>query len=439
MRAGTEPEEGAIRSEDPGDRGKIMAESGVDPEVTLLTGGFDKHYTLDLAHALASKGVALDLIGGDDLDGPEMRSIPGVNFLNMRNNRQPDANCLSKVWRVLVYYFRLILYTWSAKPRVFHILWNNRFQFFDRTLLMLYYKLQGKKIVFTAHNTNSAKRDMKDSLLNRLSLRIQYRLADRIFVHTSKMKSELVHDFGVNEKAITVIPYGINNAVPLTDMTPADAKRQLHISSEDKTILFFGSIRPYKGLEYLIAAFEQALMTDVNYRLIIAGRPARGYEAYWEEILEAIRHIPIRGRVTVRDEHIPDEDVELYFKAADVLALPYTEIFQSGVLFLGHSFGLPVIASDVGSLKEEIVAGQTGFICRPCDPVDLARTIDAYFRSDLFKTLNTQRQEIRDYVSARHSWSHVADITRTTYADLYGASHARELATVVAPGTHQSE
>lgn len=280
---------------------------------------------------------------------------------------------------------------------------------------------------------------MKDSLLNRLSLRIQYRLSDRIFVHTNKMKSELVHDFGVNEKAITVISYGINNAVPLTDMTPADAKRQLRISSEDKTILFFGSIRPYKGLEYLVAAFEQALMTDVNYRLIIAGRPGKGYEVYWEEILEAIRHIPIRGRVTLRDEHIPDEEVELYFKAADVLALPYTEIFQSGVLFLGHSFGLPVIASDVGSLKEEIVAGQTGFICRPCDPVDLARTIDAYFRSDLFKTLNSQRQEIRDYVSARHSWNHVGEITRTVYADLYGASRARELTTIAAPGTHHSE
>lgn len=439
MRAAIEPEKVAIRSKAPEDCDEFVAEFGVDPEVTLLTGGFDKHYTLDLARALASKGVALDLIGGDELDGPEMRSIPGVNFLNMRNNRRPDANFLSKVWRVLTYYFRLILYTWSAKPRVFHILWNNRFQFFDRTLLMLYYKLQGKKIVFTAHNTNSAKRDMKDSLLNRLSLRIQYRLSDRIFVHTNKMKSELVHDFGVNEKAITVISYGINNAVPFTDMTPADAKRQLRISSEDKTILFFGSIRPYKGLEYLVAAFEQALMTDVNYRLIIAGRPGKGYEVYWEEILEAIRHIPIRGRVTLRDEHIPDEEVELYFKAADVLALPYTEIFQSGVLFLGHSFGLPVIASDVGSLKEEIVAGQTGFICRPCDPVDLARTIDAYFRSDLFKTLNSQRQEIRDYVSARHSWNHVGEITRTVYADLYGASRARELTTIAAPGTHHSE
>ncbi len=439
MRAATEPAGAAIRTNDPGDRGKVVAESGGEPEVALLTGGFDKHYTLDLARALVSKGVSMDVVGGDELDGPEMRAIPGLNFLNMRNNRQPDANFVNKIWRVLIYYFRLICYAWGAKPRVFHLLWNNRLQLFDQTLLMLYYKSLGKKIAFTAHNINAGKRDLNDSFLNRLGLRIQYRLADRIFVHTNKMKSELVHGFRVDEKVITVIPYGINNAVPRTDLTPAEAKRWLGISSEDKTILFFGSIRPYKGLEYLVAALERALMSDVDYRLIIAGRPGRGSEAYWGGILQAIRHMPIRGRVIVRDKHVPDEEVELYFKAADVLALPYTEIFQSGVLFLGYGFGLPVIASDVGSLREEIVEGRTGFICKPCDPTDLTRAINAYFRSDLFETLNDQRQEIHDYISAWHSWSHVGEITRSVYADLYGGSPARELAPVVSPGTRHSE
>ena len=74
----------------------------------------------------------------------------------------------------------------------------------------------------------------------------------------------------------------------------------------------------------------------------------------------------------LRDGFILDDETELYLKAADVLVLPYRYIYQSGVLFLGHSFGLPVIAADVGCLKDEIVEGQTGFIFRPEDPVDLA-------------------------------------------------------------------
>ena len=128
----------------------------------------------------------------------------------------------------------------------------------------------------------------------------------------------------------------------------------------------------------------------------------------------------IRGRIIQRIEHIPDEDTELYFKAADVLALPYKQIFQSGVLFLAYNFGLPVIAADVGSLRNDVVEGRTGFLCRPCDPDALAVVIGTYFESALFKGLSERRQEIRDYVRSRNSWDVVGGITRNVYAELLG-------------------
>src|SRR5207245_6751110 len=133
-------------------------------------------------------------------------------------------------------------------PKVFHILWNNKFELFDRTLLMLYYKLLGKKIALTAHNVNAGRRDSNDSALNRLTLRIQYRLADHIFVHTEAMKSELLGSFGVAERRVSVIAFGINNSVPDTDLTPESAKQRLGIGGGDRVILFFGNIGPYKGL-----------------------------------------------------------------------------------------------------------------------------------------------------------------------------------------------
>ena len=88
------------------------------------------------------------------------------------------------------------------------------------------------------------------------------------------------------------------------------------------------------------------------------------------------------------------------------------------MLFLGYSFGLPVIATDVGSLREDIVEGETGFLCRPCDPAGLAKTIETYFESDLFKSLSSRRQKIRDYASKRHSWDAVAEMSRRVYAEL---------------------
>lgn len=400
--------------------GHLAPTTPIEIEVGLLTGGQDRHYAVGLAVALISKGVCLDVIGSEEIDGPEWHAAPKLNFLNLRRNQQQGASLARKIWRVLTYYARLIRYASVARPRVFHILWNNKFELFDRTALMLYYKLLGKKIVFTAHNVNAGRRDSNDSLLNRLTLRIQYRLADHIFVHTEKMKNELRDEFRVREEAITVIPYGVNNAVPNTDLGPGEARRLLGIRDGERTILFFGNIGPYKGLEFLVAAFQRVVARSADYRLIIAGKLRGGCEKYWDEIQRTISQDVSRGRIIQKIEYIPDEDTELYFKAADVFVVPYTYIFQSGVLFLGYSFGLPVIATDVGSLREDIIEGRTGFLCRPCDPVDLARTIEVYFESDLFRDLESRRQEIRDYAEARHSWDVVGEMTRNVYAELLG-------------------
>jgi glycosyltransferase involved in cell wall biosynthesis len=385
--------------------------------VAVLTGGADRPYAFGLATALISKGAALDLIGNDDLDCPVFHRNRAVNFLNLRGDQEPDASFVRKISRVSRYYARLIRYAVTAKPKIFHILWNNKFELFDRTLLMLYYKVLGKKIVLTLHNVNACRRDSKDTRLNRLTLGIQYRLADHMFVHTEKMKRELLEEFDVLERRVTVIPFGINNAVPRTALTPAEARHRLEILDGEKTILFFGRIAPYKGLEYLVAAFRQALGRWDDCRLIIAGRP-KNCDRYWAAIQEGIRDEVQRGRVLLRADFIPDEETEVYFKAADVLVLPYTHIYQSGVLFLAHSFGLPVIATDVGSLKDDIFEGATGFLCKPCDPDELASTIERYFESNLYKELDTRRQEICDYARDRHSWEEVSQITCTVYDQL---------------------
>jgi D-inositol-3-phosphate glycosyltransferase len=396
-----------------------LTESGKAYEiaVALLTGGGDRPYAFGLATSLMSKGTALDLIGSDELDSPEFHGRPGITFLNLRGDQNPNASFVKKAFRVLIYYGRLIRYAATAKPRILHILWNNKFEFFDRTLLMLYYKFLRKKIVLTLHNVNSGRRDCRDTHLNRLTLRIQYRLADRIFVHTEKMKVELIEEFGEQEARVTVIPFGINNAVPNTDLNPSDARRRVGIRESERTILFYGHIAPYKGLEYLISAFHELLARREDYRLIIAGRP-KNCEEYWKAIRDAIDADIRKGLVILRADFIPDEETEVYFKAADVVVLPYRYIYQSGVLLLGYSFGLPVLAADVGSLKDEIVEGKTGFVFMPEDPVDLAKAIERYFASDLYAHLNNRRQEIRDYATRRHSWDTVGQITMGVYAGL---------------------
>jgi len=391
--------------------------SGMDSQISLLTAGRDRPYALGLAAALMAAGARFDFVGSDEVDSPELHTSAQVRFLNLRGDQSVKAGLLQKIFRVLAYYGRLLGYAATARPKVFHILWNNKFEVFDRTVLMLFYKMLGKKIVLTAHNVNAGSRDANDSWLNRATLKFQYRRCDHIFLHTEKMKAELVGGFGVPETKASVIPFGINSTVPDTALTPAVARQRLGLGESEKVLLFFGNIAPYKGVEFLVDAFIAVAPRAENYRLIIAGRP-KGSEAYWAGLLQKINASPVRDQITLRIEFVPDEETEIYFKAADVLVLPYTHIFQSGVLFLGYNFGLPVIAADVGSLKDEIVEGKTGLIFKPGDAADLARVIENYFAGDLFARLKTGRQSIREFANERYSWSKVARLTMDVYTRL---------------------
>ena len=224
----------------PADGKKLTSPVEKEIEISLLTGGFDKPYAFGLATALAKKRIALDVIGNSYVDSPEMHTTPKLNFLSLYWEPLKEMGAAGKLSEVLGFYAKILKYAASGTPKIFHLLWNNKFPFFDRTILMLYYKALGKKVVFTAHNVNAGKRDGNDSAMNRLGLKIQYTLADHIFVHTEKMKQELFSDFAVPARRVTVIPFGINNSVPDTDLTPAEARRRLGLEDGERTILFFG-------------------------------------------------------------------------------------------------------------------------------------------------------------------------------------------------------
>jgi glycosyltransferase involved in cell wall biosynthesis len=233
------------------------------------------------------------------------------------------------------------------------------------------------------------------------------------------MKSELCEDFGVANKSVTVIRYPVNNAFPDTELTPKAAKGRLGLHEEEKAILFFGRLVPYKGIEYLLEAYRLLLKDKgAKYKLILAGEPKKGAEQYLEELQSVLSENSRPDDVILKAQFVPDNEMELHFKAADVLTLPYKEIFQSGVLFLAYSFGLPVVATDVGSFHDDVIEGSTGYLCKPGDPADLARAIEKYFASDLYRNLNVRRQELREHANANHSWQAVADLTSNAYAGM---------------------
>lgn len=375
--------------------------------IALLTAGRDRPYALGMAGGLLGKGIEVDFIGNDELEKEKIFSHSNVKYFNLRGDQSPEAGLFTKIWRVLSYYWKLMKYAACTETKLFHILWLNKFIFFDSTLLNLFYKVRHKKLVYTAHNVNMKARDGGDSILNRMSLKFLYWIVDHILVHTRAMKDELIREFGVRAEKVTVIPFGINSTVPETDLDPSRARDRLNLGNGEVALLFFGNIAPYKGLEILVDAFKRVAEEVPNVKLIIAGA-VKNSAAYWKEVDGMISRYDLEKRIVKRVQFIPEEDVEVFFKAADALVLPYKFIYQSGPLFLAYNFGLPVIANDVGSFRDDIAEGKTGFVSEGTDPKSLAKVIIRFVDSPLYKDRARSRAFIKAYAGERYSWEAIA-------------------------------
>lgn len=134
-----------------------------------------------------------------------------------------------------------------------------------------------------------------------------------------------------------------------------EACKLLFIESSKKTILFFGLIRDYKGLDLLIDAFSSL---DESYQLIIAGEVYSNLKTYTEQITSS----GVADRIYFHNRYIKDEDVHIYFSAADVCVLPYRSATQSGITATSFFYELPIIATNVGDFDESIGKPELGVV-----------------------------------------------------------------------------
>ena len=173
-----------------------------------------------------------------------------------------------------------------------------------------------------------------------------------------------------------LVPFPAYGHLVHTDIPGAEARRQLSI--EGPVALFFGFVRPYKGLRVLLHAMAEIVST-LPVTLLVVGEFWEGRTSY-DQLIHKLNLDP---HVIVVDAYVPDEQIGLYFSAADVVILPYLDHVQSGVLALAQAFQKPVIASRVGGLVDGIVEGQTGLLVEPNDAHSLAGAIQRFFQEHL--------------------------------------------------------
>ncbi len=313
--------------------------------ITLMDRGGMVHYTSQLANTLSCYADVAVIIGKcnknyfkDDVIVKSV-ALPSVGIIGKKN---------------ILNFISVIKILKKIKPDIIHIS-GNHFWIFG-----LYYYLKNKNVVLTLHDINE--HEGEQSFINILTNKLHIKLAKHIFVHGENLRNILM-EIEYPEKSISIIKHGDYSFFTNYEQD----------ISEDGSILFFGRIVDYKGLQYLIEAVPQIKKKISKLNIIIAGS---GDFAKYSSLIKTPEDFEIIN------EFIPDEIVAKLFQRASIIVLPYIEGSQTGIVPIAYSFKKPVIVTNVGSIQEVVEDGVTGFIVPPRDSYALADAITKLLKNN---------------------------------------------------------
>jgi glycosyltransferase involved in cell wall biosynthesis len=248
------------------------------------------------------------------------------------------------------------------------------------------------KVLFICDNVVPHERHFADVSLTKFA----FHFADYFIVQSRSVESNL-HEFAPNAR-YAFVPHPIYNV--FGDALPKEeARRRLGLVDE-RTVLFFGYVRRYKGLHLLLEAMPQ-ILRHMPVRLLIVGEFYDDEEAYKKEI----QKLGLADHVTVNSQYIPNDEVALYFSACDAVVLPYISATQSGIVQIAYHFDKPVIATNVGGLAEVVIDNETGLIVAPLDPAKLSESIVRFYKEEKESTFvkNVKREK------TKYSWDRMVE------------------------------
>ena len=261
------------------------------------------------------------------------------------------------------------------------------------------------KIVCIAHNVSQHEGTFLDNILRKAFFnKVEY-----FIVHSNK---DFEDSLKINSDKKTILSFH-----PVYDMFKTDLK--FNSKYKDK-ILFFGYIREYKGLIYLIRAMPD-IIKKINVRLLIVGEfwennsfisklltkfltgKSRNNKSFY---FHEIKKLNLNNNIEVIDKYVPDNKVGEYFSKSDILVLPYTSATQSGPIQVAYNFNTPVICTDVGGLPELVINNKTGFVVPSKNPKALADVIIRFYKNKKKKEFSVNIKKLKD----KYSWKHYCDI-----------------------------
>jgi D-inositol-3-phosphate glycosyltransferase len=259
-------------------------------------------------------------------------------------------------------------------------------------------------VVLTVHDVKPHyERFVSRASFIKRSLRIPHRL----IVHYEAGKRQLADHWGVNAEYIDVIPHGIMPLQNRPDRT--DARKRLNLPLDRQIILFLGAVRPNKGLDVLLKAMKVIKSRNSRILLVIAGGLLGRFS--FEPYSDMITKSDLSDSVKSFIKFIPEEEVDDFFAASDLVVLPYLKFeAQSGVLLRAYAHRKPVVVSNVGAMGELVFSDKVGLTVEPGSSEALAEAIIS-----VSGNLESYQSHYSPELEEKYSWQHIAELTMGSY------------------------
>lgn len=384
----------------------------------LDTGAYTPYYDYSLCKALTEAGCEVRWVTAPFI----YDQIPNRDGLNIHYSFSRVLNVVSPYqfvlnrWTVLRQSLKAIEYPldWVLllqelrrnPPEVLHVQWAVR-PTLDAWFLDKVRRL-GCRIVYTAHNV--LPHDVRPGDHERYDR--LYKLADSIVVPSRYNAGQLERLFQIPAAKIFHIPLGNLNDFQVQTLTQREAKERLELPIDSSIILFFGLIKPYKGIASLIKAFAAVQRHLPEAMLVVVGRPHSSFGP----CSRLIRELGLTDTVRTTLRYVPHAEMAPWFKAADVVALPYLATSQSAVLMTAYTFGRPVVTTTVGGLPEAVDPEYSGLLVPPGDEAALADALISMLSDS--SRLTKMGEYARSLAETRYSWRAIASATLDVYRTL---------------------
>jgi glycosyltransferase involved in cell wall biosynthesis len=253
------------------------------------------------------------------------------------------------------------------------------------TIARLVRRWTGAKILFICDNVIPHEKRFGDAAFTRYA----YRHVDAFIAQSAAVERDLNTFWPGSHYAL--VPHPVYEI--FGSSVPKEQARAALGVDEERVILFFGYVRRYKGLHILLDAMP-SILKSVKLKLLVVGEFYDDEQKYRNQIVER----GLSENVIVHSDYVPNDRVNMYFSAADVVVLPYISATQSGIVQIAYQFDKPVIATDVGGLSEVVLNGRTGFIVKPEDPKAVVDAVLRFYKEGLeSEFVRNVREEKKKY------------------------------------------